>query len=187
MYMKKKIKFFLLSGILLVVLGISVLVISRNIKENPEELAKLIPSQADSRMEDIKYTQTNEEGVKEWEFEAKSVNYFGGDTNLTIFEDIRATFFSQDGKVFTLKGDNGKWHMDSKDIEIVDNIFGTSSDGYEFRTNALTYLSQKRKILSPEMVKLTYRGFELEGRGMIVDIDEGSIFLLNNVKAMVRR
>ncbi len=186
MYVGRKIKFLLLAVILLVIMGISALAISRKIKENPEEFIEQVSSQADSRMEDIHYTQTNEEGFKEWEFEATTVNYFG-ETNLTMFKDIRATFFSKDGKVFTLRGDRGKWYMISKNMEISGNILGTSSDGYEFRTSTLSYDSQKRKILSTERVKLTYQGFELEGKGMAVDIDEGKISLLNNVKAKVKR
>lgn len=183
---RKKIKLFLLSGILVALLGISALVSFRNMKENPEKPLQLVPPQSDSRMEDIHYTQTNDEGIKEWEFEAKSVNYFE-DTKITLFQNIRASFFTQEGKTFTLKGDKGKWHMDSNDMEITDNVLGTSSDGYEFRTNSLTYVAQNRKISSPDKVRLTYQNFELEGRGMVVEINKGNIFLLNNVKAMAKQ
>ena len=84
-----------LVGILIIgsILGIGVLAwytVSPPPGKNPPVEAS-IPN-ADLKLDRLRYTETRE-GIKEWELEAASAQYFK-DQGTVVFEKVKATFFS---------------------------------------------------------------------------------------------
>jgi LPS export ABC transporter protein LptC len=143
-------------------------------------------NEADIQLQKIHYTSTNDKGVKEWELKALSANYFQ-DKDLIEFEDVKVIYYSEKGKVFTLRGDNGLLNIKTKDIQLSGNVIGTSNDGYRFRTESLVYKADKHQAKTDDKVFLEGPYFDLEGWGMIMDVEKEKVSLLNDVRAKEKK
>jgi LPS export ABC transporter protein LptC len=103
------------------------------------------------------------------------------------FQKVNATFYSKEGRTLTMKADKGTLNTAAKDFELSGNVVGTSSDGYSFRTEVLTYTADKNQARTSKKVYLSSPQFNLEGTGMVLDIKEQKLFLVNNVKAQATK
>ncbi len=56
--------------------------------------------------------------------------------NVMVLEDVKLTFFSKDGRTFTVTGKQGKVYQDTKNMELQGDVVVTSSDGYRLKTNS---------------------------------------------------
>jgi len=152
----------------------------------PESELPANAKNADMQFQKIHYTSTNEQGIKEWELTAITANYFRG-KKLAEFEKVDVTFYYKQGRVFTLRGDIGRLNMETKDITLTGNVIGTSNDGYRFQTQSLLYNAQKRQAETDDKAILEGPQFNLEGKGMIVDIEKEKVFLLSDVHAREKK
>ena len=86
-----------------------------------------------------------------------------------------------------LTADEGRFKEEAGEIEVSGNVVVRSSgDGYTIKTSSLTYFVNGRKITTEERVKMTSRGIDLEGTGLVVLVDSQSFRLLRKVKAVFR-
>lgn len=141
---------------------------------------------ADMHLNKIHYTSTNKEGVKEWELKALAANYFK-DKNLAEFEGVDIIFYSEKGRTFSLRGDHGLLNTETKDMQLSGKVIGTSSDGYQFKTEFLTYEADKRQAKTDRKVYLEAPQFNLEGLGMVMDLKKEKMVLLNDVRAQAKQ
>ena len=141
---------------------------------------------ADMHLDKIHYTSTNDQGVKEWELKASTANYFK-DNNVAEFEDVDVIFYSEEERTFTVRGDTGILNTETKDIELSGNVIGTSSDGYRFQTEFLAYEAEKQQATTDKKVLLESPQFNLEGWGMVMDLEKEKVFLLNDVRAHAKK
>lgn len=140
------------------------------------------PQGADIIINNFEYTSTNAQGVKEWMLKSDTASYFQ-DNKVVGFKKVNATFYAKEGRTFTVRGDRGTLNTESKDFELSGNVVGTSSDGYTFRTETLTYAADKNQARTNKKVYLESPQFKLEGTGMVLDVKEQKVFLVNNVTA----
>jgi len=139
-------------------------------------------SGADMQFNKIHYTSTDEQGIKEWELNAVTANYFR-EKKLAEFEEVDIIFYSKKGGIFTMRGDIGLLNTETRDIQLSGNVIGTSNDGYRFRTESLTYKADKRQAKTDDKVFLEGPQFNLEGWGMIMDLENEKVMLQNDVRA----
>jgi LPS export ABC transporter protein LptC len=144
------------------------------------------PQGADIIINNFEYTSTNAQGVKEWKLKSDTASYFQGN-KMVGFEKVNATFYSKEGRTFTVMADKGILNTEAKDFELSGNVVGTSSDGYKFRTETLTYTGDKNQARTDKKVYLESPQFKLEGTGMVLDVKEQKLFLVKNVKAQVTK
>ena len=140
------------------------------------------PQGADILINNFHYTSTNDQGVKEWELKANTASYFQ-DKKTAGFEKVNVIFYSREGRIFTVQGDQGTLNTEAKDFKLSGNVVGTSSDGYKFRTESLTYTADNNEARTDKKVFLESPQFNLEGMGMVLDIKNQKLFLLKNVMA----
>jgi len=144
------------------------------------------PQGADIIINNFEYTSTNAQGVKEWKLKSDTASYFQGN-KMVGFKKVNATFYSKEGRTFTVMADKGILNTEAKDFELSGNVVGTSSDGYKFRTETLTYTGDKNQARTDKKVYLESPQFKLEGTGMVLDVKEQKLFLVKNVKAQVTK
>ncbi len=181
--MRKKISV-LVASLAIISSGLLVAMIWFMFKPPAEEKEQAItsPLTADLQLKKVKYTETRE-GVKEWELEAFSMGYFQEEETV-VCERIKATFFGQNEVSYTLTGAKGKFNVKTKIIEVFDGVRIDSSDGYHLRTPSIKYLAEKRELISTDLVQMEGPRCRVEGRGMIVDIAQQRIKLLNQVRTV---
>jgi LPS export ABC transporter protein LptC len=152
--------------------------------ERGEGLAKISTEGADMRLEKIQLVE-NKRGRRTWELQAKQIQQYQ-DQNLMILEDVKVTFHSKDGRVFIVSGKEGKFHQNSKNMELAGDVMLTSSDGYRLRTQSVSYDHLKKRVTTPDPVEIEGDQMRLVGEGMIMDL-EGKIFkVLSHVKTQWR-
>jgi LPS export ABC transporter protein LptC len=144
------------------------------------------PQGADIIINNFEYTSTNAQGVKEWKLKSDTASYFQGN-KMVGFKKVNATFYSKEGRTFTVRADKGALNTEAKDFELSGNVVGTSSDGYTFRTETLTYTADKNQARTNMKVYLESPQFKLEGTGMVLDVKEQKLFLVKNVKAQATK
>lgn len=103
-------------------------------------------------------------------------------------KNVKVHFYNQ-GKIgFTVTGNLGSIDGHSKDLRIKGNVVTTSENGYIFRTPSIAYSASKREIVSPEKVSMQGPkdemgdGFMLEGRNMLVLVDENRMIINQSVR-----
>jgi len=141
--------------------------------------AKEPTSSADLKLDRVHYTETRE-GVKEWELEAASAQYFK-EENTVLLDKVKATFFGKEGQTYTLVGEKGRSNTTTKAIQIFDGIRLESSDGYQMHTQSLNYQPQKREFHTPDAVEIMGPQLRVEGIGLIVDLDRQQLKVLREV------
>lgn len=143
------------------------------------------PPDANHVFREIHYTSTNEQGVTEWELQALKADFFQ-DQSVAGFNKVEVTFYSQEGRVFTLRGDTGTLNTETRDFQLSGNVVGTTSDGYRFHTETIWYEASKRQVRSDDKVRLESPQLILEGQGMVMDLDQQKVSLSKNVVARQR-
>ena len=179
----KRIKIAILISIGLIVIVVSLILWANYRERKPPEkipLPRIAIEGADSRIEKVRFVE-EKHGRKTWELEAKSVQHYQ-EENLMVLEDVQLTFFAEDGRTITLTGKQGKVHQDTKDMELQGNVVATSSDGYRFKTQSVTYKDQQKMIQTSDAVELDGEQVWLKGRGMLVDVEARTVKVLHEVK-----
>jgi LPS export ABC transporter protein LptC len=136
-------------------------------------------TQADLKLDRVHYTETRD-GVKEWELEAISAQYFKEESTI-LFDKVKATFFGKEGQAYTLVGEKGKFNPQTKAMELFDGIQLESSDGYQMRTRSLKYEAGKRELRTADAVEIDGPQLRVEGTGLIVDLDGQRLQVLRQV------
>ncbi len=153
-------------------------------KEKTQPLTKTT-SPADLKLDRIRYTETRE-GMKEWELEASSAQYFK-EENIVILKKVKATFFGKNQETYVLVGDAGKFNTQTKVIEMFGGVNVDSSDGYHFRTQSLKYQADKRELSTPDPVRVEGPQIRVEGIGLIVEVDRQRLQVLREVNTILSR
>ncbi len=134
---------------------------------------------ADLKLDRLRYTETRE-GVKEWELEAASAQYFK-EEGTVVFEKVKATFFGRNQEIYKLEGEKGKLNTQTKAIEAFDGVRLESSDGYRLDTRTLCYQADKRELSTADPVEITGPQGKITGTGLAVDLEHQKMRILNQV------
>jgi LPS export ABC transporter protein LptC len=147
------------------------------------EVKKDANTAADLTLEDIHYVETKGK-KKEWEIRAKSGQHFR-EADYTTLEDLAVTFYGEEGRVITLKGNKGSM-KERKEIKVWGDVVITSSDGYRVTTNSLLYDGAKQQITTEDPVMLEGKGVEVRGVGLVVDLKTKKISILRKVQTVIK-
>jgi len=145
-----------------------------------ENLAKIPHSEADMRLEKIRFVE-DRHGKKTWELDAKAIQQYQGQ-NIILLEDVKVTFYSKDGRSFILSGNKGKVYQDSRNMELVGDVVLTSSDGYRLNTHSISYQHANKKVSTSDPVEIEGKEIKVVGTGMRVDMEARIIKILSQAK-----
>ncbi|MCJ7663873.1 MAG: LPS export ABC transporter periplasmic protein LptC [Desulfobacterales bacterium] len=147
------------------------------------EVKKEADKSADLTLEDIHYVETKGK-KKEWELRAKSGQHFR-EADYTTLEDLAVTFYGEDGRIITMKGNKGSM-KERKEIKVWGDVVITSSDGYQVATNSLRYDGDKQQITTEDPVMLEGKGVQVKGVGLMVDLKTKKISILRKVQTVIK-
>ena len=169
----------LIGGVVLVSLWVN-LQERKKMLEEAEKVPNISTDGADHRLEKIRFVE-EKHGKKTWELEAKAIYQYQGQ-NILLLEDVKVIYYAKDGRSFTLSGDKGKVHQDSKDMELVGNVILTSTDGYRLKTKSMTYQHLSKQVRTPDPVEFEGEQIHLTGKGMLVDMEAKTFKVLSQAK-----
>jgi LPS export ABC transporter protein LptC len=179
----KKIQFILIAiAFTTLILVIVALVRNSRPPDNSKHLANLPSRGVEMQLDNVHYEQINQHGFKEWELDALSAQFFRSE-NKIVLQSLTATFFSNEGKIYTLVAEKGELYTDSKNVKVSGNVVANTHEGYQIKTDSLQYSAQKRTITTNDKVALSGKDMVMTGRGMIVDLELEKLHILGEVKA----
>jgi LPS export ABC transporter protein LptC len=174
----------LIGGVVLVSLWVN-LQERKKMLEEAEKVPNISTDGADHRLEKIRFVE-EKHGKKTWELEAKAIYQYQGQ-NILLLEDVKVIYYAKDGRSFTISGDKGKVHQDSKDMELVGNVLLTSTDGYRLKTQSMSYQHLSKQVRTPDPVEFEGEQIHLTGKGMLVDMEAKTFKVLSQAKTQWKR
>ena len=140
-------------------------------------------SAADLKLDRLRYTETRE-GVKEWELEAASAQYFKEEESV-VFEKVRAAFFGKNEQVYSLEGEKGRLNTQTRAVEAFGGVKLETSDGYRLETASLRYQADKRELSTGDPVEMRGPQGTIKGTGLIVHLDRQQVKILRQVTVVL--
>ncbi|MEE9503794.1 MAG: LPS export ABC transporter periplasmic protein LptC, partial [Thermodesulfobacteriota bacterium] len=89
--------------------------------------------------------------------------------------------------VYTLTAERGELYTDSKDIKVFGDIVAITDEGYRIQTDSFHYNAEERKIFTDDDVTLSSEEMVMNGKGMVVDLDEERLYILKEVRALEKK
>ncbi len=151
-------------------------------REEPRALHSVLPkNSSDSSLNRIHHVATRD-GVEEWTLDAESALYEKAD-NKTVFKDILATFFLEDGNTIRLSSRGGVLLTDTKDMEVWGDVVAQSGR-YELNTDKLCYEHKTHTMFTKTPVLIKGDGMEITGESMTFDLQTEQVVVWGSVKAV---
>ncbi len=175
----------LLGGLILILVLIAYgLYQSGRKAEEPKPALKIIDDNVDLHIKDVHYTEVGDSGNR-LEINADSATFLKKE-NQARFDRVRMKLFLPDGKAYELTADRGRLLTDRKDVEIEGHVVILSNRGDRFTTDRLQYSDGEKKIFTDDPVTLTNPRFEVQGKGMVLQLKSEHVAIGGGVRALVR-
>ncbi len=139
----------------------------REFRENPAKIIEAIPEGTNIVLGEVRHTAVRE-GRKEWVLEASSAQY-SETTKEAVFNDVKVTFFMDDGGQVYLEGQKGTINTASNDMQVVGDV-RIEKDDQTLLTEKIEYDHETRYLTSPSEVRIAGRNFDLRADRMQVDL-----------------
>jgi LPS export ABC transporter protein LptC len=128
------------------------------------------------------------EAAKEWELWSDRAVSLKAQEKLEL-EKVKAKFFSDSGVTFDVIGKKGIVETKAKNLKVEGDVVITSSNGYTFKTPAMNYDSNSRRIVTDQPVEMigpkdaNNNALKLTGVGMQASLANSTMEVLRDVKA----
>ena len=183
MRLNKKVKIIAATLIIVVFVAAAIFAMVRVIGEKKANIIKILPNEADVRIQDFVYTEVGQDDIR-WEVKAKSAQY-QKKQNLALFDQVHIKLTTKEGKVFTMTGDKGEMLTDKKDVEIKGHVVIISDTGDKFTTDYLRYDDAQKKIYTNAPTVMESKRMKIQGAGLSIFINKGELTLSSGVKAKI--
>ncbi len=139
----------------------------REFRENPAKIIAAIPEGPNIVLGEVRHTAVRE-GRKEWVLEAASAQY-SESSKEAVFNDVKVTFFMDNGDKVHLEGQKGTINTASNDMQVAGNV-RVEKDEQTLLTEMIEYNHETRYLTSPSEVRILGRNFDLRADRMQVDL-----------------
>lgn len=136
-------------------------------------------------LREINFVQ-NRDGAKLWELKAEAVEYQEPSHTVT-FKKVTLVYFPKGEQPIKLVGNLGNMDTQSKNILIEGEVVVSNPEGYEVKVPSLYYRDDLREISTEGAVKLKSPDMELDGLGMIMNLDSHKVWIKKQVRMTLYR
>jgi len=98
--------------------------------------------------------EESKDGKKSWELKITSLEYDDKKEN-AVMKGIDGKFYAEDGRIMTVTADEGTVNMTSKNIVLIKNPKGITSDGGTVVADKVTWLNKERLVLAEGHARIT--------------------------------
>ncbi len=154
----------------------------REFRENPAKIIEAIPQGTNIVLGEVRHTAVRE-GRKEWVLEAASAQY-SESSKEAVFNDVKVTFFMENGDRIYLQGQKGTINTASNDMQVAGNV-RIEKDDQTLLTEKIDYNHEGRLLTSPSEVRISGRTFDLRADTMRVDLKAETAFFTGAVEGKI--
>jgi LPS export ABC transporter protein LptC len=130
-------------------------------------------------------------GVKEWNILANRA-FLYNHNRLVHARTVRALLYDPDGKITVVTGQEAKYLMNGRDLEVYGNVVTTFPDGFELHSEYLHYRPNERIVDIPTTQDVRGHGkqeggkiFDFKSRGLTYAMGKSEIVLESNVEVVM--
>jgi LPS export ABC transporter protein LptC len=147
---------------------------------------------AEYGVEDFRFVSV-QEGIKQWRIEAKRAFLYNPE-HLVHSRKMKAYLYDPEGKITTITGEESKYYLNHRDLEVYGNVKTLFPDGFELDSDYLRYKPEQHKIEIPKKYRVHGIGQENDGkslqffsRGLDYQMSESLILLNQDVRVTLSR
>lgn len=174
----------LILTLVVIILGLSTLLVMYAEKKSEERgVLKIISDKADLYVREFHYAEVGDP-QSTWEIDADSAQYVKR-RNLALLKNVRVKLTTADGTVYVMKGKEGRFYTDTKDMDVSGDVEIISDNGDRFRTDHLNYSDSKKRVSTESAVIIDNPQIKISGVGLFLFLHEKRATLVSDVKAYV--
>jgi LPS export ABC transporter protein LptC len=136
------------------------------------------------KLEDIHYSQDDPEDRVKWFLDAEEAT-LSDDKQVISFRNFKLRLEPENRPRVALEGENGVFHRNSGEIHLQGRLRGSTDDGYRIATESAVYSQKKKCLETQDPVKITGPFFELEGRGLLLNVEKETLLIPSDVTALI--
>ncbi len=134
---------------------------------------------------DARAIRTGPDGHPLYTINARLISEPPGTTQIQL-QQMSMTFRDESGQDWTARADKGVAEQDVENVELTGDVqvsgsFPGSDTPVVIATERLFVDSRTQRITTPELVTLTTTGAKMSGKGLSVNLNDGSVELKSNV------
>ncbi|MBI5182664.1 MAG: LPS export ABC transporter periplasmic protein LptC [Nitrospirae bacterium] len=144
-------------------------------------------SNADMTMDNFHFTQTGKDKI-DWEVKAAKARLFKKD-KVAVLEDIEATFTTPQGVRLELRGDEGIFNTESRDIYIRkknNDVRIVSNNGYKMSANSLSWQNNNKVAITNDAVLIEGPQLKIKGKGFRFNVLSQELEIIADVEANIK-
>ncbi len=107
-------------------------------------------------------------------------------SKLANLRDVSIGFAAEDAGKVQISAPVGQFHLEADDFKLTNGVHGETAEGQHFTTEAASYVSSRRVIVSDTPVELRRQSVVLTASRMELEIPTHTLRLFGNVKARVQ-
>ncbi|MEO7164038.1 MAG: LPS export ABC transporter periplasmic protein LptC [Bdellovibrionia bacterium] len=119
---------------------------------------------AEYGVEDFRFVSV-QNGIKQWRIEAKRAFLYNPE-RLVHSRKMKAFLYDPEGKITTITGDESKYFLNHRDLEVFGNVKTLFPDGFELDSDYLRYKPEQHKIEIPKKYRVHGIGQENAGKSL---------------------
>ena len=135
-------------------------------------------------LKDIHYTQNDPAKGLKWILDAGEVK-ISEDKKTVFFQDFRMKLEPKNRPFIKLKGKRGNYFRGSGKINLKGNLEGNSENGYRIITEQMMVNEKSGQLNTDKLVKIFGSFFSIEGKGLLVDLEQEKLKVLSDVTTIV--
>lgn len=151
----------LVVALFVVVVGATLAVRSRSL---PPEAADATASTADLSIKEVRVEE--ESGTARWRLIADQASVYD-EEGRTALRNVTIHVMDQ-GRSWTVVGEEGDLYQDSRKLEIRDQVVLTDAEGLRLETSVLRWHGQERRLWTDVPVRIRQKGAVVDGTGLDV-------------------
>ncbi len=130
-------------------------------------------------------------GQREWELWAEEARSTRSQERWDLAQ-VKAVFVSDQGIQFTVTGAVGVVEVVDRDIWVEGDVLIRSANGYEYRTDRVSYSSAERRLFSPTPVSMREppnalgEALTLSGQSLVADLETSLVKITGDVRGSKR-
>jgi hypothetical protein len=117
---------------------------------------------ADYSVEQLRYVST-QNGEKQWRIESNQAFMYNPE-HLMHSRGVKAFLYDPDGQMTTITGNESRYFLNQKDLEVYGNVKTIFPDGFELDSDYLRYRPNEKRILIPNTYPVVGKGQEEENQ-----------------------
>ncbi|MCF6179547.1 MAG: LPS export ABC transporter periplasmic protein LptC [Geopsychrobacter sp.] len=172
-------------AILLVIIILGGMLVKNALKDDLlPQIIENLPQNVDLDLKRVHYSQ-NKNGVESWVLDADRAAYQRKEDELALTAVKMRLFNAGRFEELQLEAQSGVLYRKQKRLSLHGKVRIVAQTGEKFWTETLQYDYAKRVATTADPVRMLGLQVDLTGVGMVLDLEQGTLQVLNNVHALI--